>query len=149
MESPGQISAPLPGLAGALGVALLSLGVVCLLAYVALRFLRRRGVGRADGPIRIVARCPLEPRRSLYLVEVAGRRLLLGVGEGPMTTLADLGDRAPTGGDEAVVSAVAAPADLTPSPASPPAGAAVTEWQRRFGAVLSKVRGQRPGTGAP
>jgi len=171
MDSAGQISTPLPGLAGALGVALLSLGVVCVLAYAVLRFLARPGGGRADGPIRVLARCPLEPRRALYLVEVAGRRLLLGVGEGPMTTLADLGERAAPGAEEAVSVAVTALTDLTDgrvpdapahgttvtgpspaspaSPASPSVGAAATDWQRRFGAVLSRVRGQRPGAGAP
>jgi flagellar protein FliO/FliZ len=173
MDSAGQISTPLPGLAGALGVALLSLGVVCVLAYAVLRFLARRGGGRADGPIRVVARCPLEPRRSLYLVEVAGRRLLLGVGEGPMTTLADLGERAAPGAEESASVTVTTLTDLTdgrfpaapapapattvtgstsassPSPTSPSADAAATDWQRRFGAVLSRVRGQRPGAGAP
>jgi flagellar biogenesis protein FliO len=41
--------------------------------------------------MRVVARLPLEPRRSLYLVEVAGRYLLVGLGEnGAPTTLAEI-----------------------------------------------------------
>lgn len=87
MDSSGS----LPGLGGSLAVSLVSLGVVCLLAYVALKLLSRRGVGRANGPIKVVARCPLEPRRALYVVETAGRSFLIGVGDGPMTMLAELG----------------------------------------------------------
>jgi flagellar biogenesis protein FliO len=37
-----------------------------------------------------VARCPLEPRRSVYVVEAAGRCFLIGVGDGPMAVLAEL-----------------------------------------------------------
>jgi len=72
-------------------VSLVSLGVVCLLAYVALKLLSRRGLGRPNGPIKVLARCPLEPRRALYVVEAAGRSFLIGVGDGPMTMLAELG----------------------------------------------------------
>jgi len=87
MDSSGS----LPGLGGSLAVSLMSLGVVCLLAYVALKLLSRRGLGRPNGPIKVLARCPLEPRRALYVVETAGRSFLIGVGDGPMTMLAELG----------------------------------------------------------
>ena len=40
--------------------------------------------------MKVIARCPLEPRRSVYVVEAAGRSFLIGVGEGPMTVLAEL-----------------------------------------------------------
>ena len=73
--------------------ALLALAAVCLLAYVVLRFLSKRVYGTAAGGglMRVVARLPLEPRRSLYLVEVAGRYLLVGLGEnGAPTTLAEI-----------------------------------------------------------
>ena len=73
-----------------LALSLASLGVVCLVAWVALRLLAGRGVGRASGAIRVVARCPLEPRRSVYVVEAAGRCFLVGVGDGPMSLLAEL-----------------------------------------------------------
>jgi flagellar protein FliO/FliZ len=123
MDSSGS----LPGLGGSLAVSLVSLGVVCLLAYVALKFLSRRGVGRASGPIKVMARCPLEPRRALYVVEVAGRSFLIGVGDGPMTMLAELG-------------AAEVQAAL---PAPPPAA--------RFGDVLARVlgRGSRSDSEAP
>jgi flagellar biosynthetic protein FliO len=120
MESSGQ----LPGLGGSLAVSLVSLGVVCLIAFVSLRFLSRRGVGRGSGPIRILARCPLEPRRSLYLVEAAGRCFLVGVGDGPMTMLAEL--------------ASVDLASVTP---------VVPESGRRFSEVLGRVLGRRAGSG--
>jgi flagellar biosynthetic protein FliO len=67
----------------------LALVAVCALAALVLALLRRR-VGAGSRALRVVARLPLEPRRALYLVEAAGKFLLLGVGEGPMTTLAEL-----------------------------------------------------------
>jgi flagellar biosynthetic protein FliO len=84
-------SGSLPGFGGSLAISLLSLGVVCLIAWAALRFLGKRGVGRPNGPIKVLGRYPLEPRRSLYVIETAGRCFLIGVGDGPMTMLAELG----------------------------------------------------------
>ena len=66
----------------------LALVAVCALAVLVLRLLRRRSSG-ARG-LRVVARLALEPRRSMYVVEAAGKFLLVGVGDGPMTTLAEL-----------------------------------------------------------
>ena len=79
-----------PGLLGSLAVSFLSLGLVCVLAFVILRWLSRRGVGQGRGAMEIIARCPLEPRRSLVVVRVAGRCFLVGVGDGPMSMLAEL-----------------------------------------------------------
>jgi flagellar biosynthetic protein FliO len=120
MESAGQ----LPGLGGSLAVSLVSLGIVCLVAYVSLRFLGRRGLGRASGPIKVLARCPLEPRRALYLVETAGRCFLVGVGEGPMTMLAEVG--------------VADVKTTLPEP---------TASGKRFAEVLGRVLGRGAGPG--
>lgn len=126
MESSGHAPVPLPGFAGSLALSLISLGLVCLVAYLALRFLNRRGgLGRPRGPIRILARCPLEPRRSLYLVETAGRCFLVGVGDGPMTMLADLGALDLTGAGTA--------ADPMVQPIVP----------GRFSAALEKALGRR------
>jgi flagellar biogenesis protein FliO len=61
-----------------------------LVAWGALRLLAGRGLGKATGAVRVLARCPLEPRRSVYVIEAGGRCLLVGVGEGPMTVLAEL-----------------------------------------------------------
>jgi flagellar biosynthetic protein FliO len=86
----GGAPAELPSLGGSIALSFLSLGVVCLLAYVALKWLSRRGVGRSEGPLQVIARCPLEPRRSVYVVQAAGRCFLVGVGDGPMSLLAEL-----------------------------------------------------------
>jgi flagellar biogenesis protein FliO len=85
-------AADLPGLGGSIALSLVSLGVVCLVAWGLLRWLSRRGIGGTPlgGPIKVIARCPLEPRRSLYIVEAAGRHLLIGVGEGAPSALAEL-----------------------------------------------------------
>jgi flagellar biogenesis protein FliO len=84
-------TAALPTLGwGSLAMSFASLGLVCVLAYVALKWLSGRGVGRALGAVRVLARCPLEPRRSVYLIETAGRCFLVGVGDGPMALLAEV-----------------------------------------------------------
>src|SRR4051812_45668216 len=80
----------LPGLGGSLALSLISLGVVCAVAYGLLRWLSRKGLGGGTGPVRGLARCPLEPRRSAYLLEVGGRVFLVGAGDGAMSLLAEL-----------------------------------------------------------
>lgn len=72
----------------AFGSTVIALAGVIALAVVTLRLLPRRG--RERGLVRVVARVGLEPRRALYVIEAAGRYLLVGVGDGPMTTLAEL-----------------------------------------------------------
>jgi flagellar biogenesis protein FliO len=47
---------------------------------------RQRGAHVLD----IVARVPLEPRRSLYVVEVAGKTLLVGTSEMGLSVLSEL-----------------------------------------------------------
>jgi flagellar biosynthetic protein FliO len=87
----GDSAAQLPGIGWeSLALSFASLGVVCLVAWGILRLLAGRGVGRASGAIRVVARCPLEPRRSVFVIETAGRCFLVGVGDGPMALLAEL-----------------------------------------------------------
>jgi flagellar biosynthetic protein FliO len=73
-----------------LALSFVSLGVVCVVAWAALKLLAARGVGKGTGAVRVVARCPLEPRRSVYVIEAAGRCFLVGVGDGPMAVLAEL-----------------------------------------------------------
>jgi flagellar biosynthetic protein FliO len=86
-----DVGGQLPGLGwSSVALSFASLGVVCLVAWGALRLLAGRGVGKASGAVRVVARCPLEPRRSVYVVEAAGRCFLIGVGDGPMSVLAEL-----------------------------------------------------------
>jgi flagellar protein FliO/FliZ len=87
MDTP---AAELPGLGSSLALSFISLGLVCLLAYGLLRWLGRRGVGQGAGPIRVVGRCPLEPRRTLFLVETAGRCFLIGAAEGALSLIAEV-----------------------------------------------------------
>ena len=87
----GDAAAQMPGIGWeSLALSFASLGVVCVLAWGTLRLLAGRGIGKASGAIRVVARCPLEPRRSVYVIETAGRCFLVGVGDGPMALLAEL-----------------------------------------------------------
>jgi flagellar biosynthetic protein FliO len=87
MEAAGQVQ----GVGWeSLALSFVSLGAVCVVAWAALKLLAGRGVGKASGAIRVVARCPLEPRRSVYVIEAAGRCFLVGVGDGPMAMLAEV-----------------------------------------------------------
>jgi flagellar protein FliO/FliZ len=65
---------------------------VCVLAYVVVRVARRwLGAPRgAAGVLDVIARLPLEPRRSLYIVDVAGKALLVGTSEMGLTVLSEL-----------------------------------------------------------
>jgi flagellar biosynthetic protein FliO len=119
----GNPPAELPSLGGSLAVSMLALGLVCLLAWVALRWLSRRGVGTGMGPMRVVARLPLEPRRSVYLIEAAGRCFLVGAGEGPMSLLAEVDPKA---------------VPLPPRP-QPLLGSTL-----RFGDILARLRSGQP-----
>lgn len=73
--------------------SLLVLGIVCVVAFVAVRLLGRvLATGRTRGAhlLDVVARVPLEPRRSLYVVEVAGKTLLVGTSEMGLSVLSEL-----------------------------------------------------------
>jgi flagellar protein FliO/FliZ len=73
--------------------SLVVLGVVCVAAFVAVRvFGRLLASGRSRGAhlMDVVARVPLEPRRSLYVVEVAGKTLLVGTSEMGLSVLSEL-----------------------------------------------------------
>ncbi len=73
--------------------SLLVLGGVCVAAFVLVRLLGRfLATGRVRGAhlLDVVARVPLEPRRSLYVVEVAGKTLLVGTSEMGLSVLSEL-----------------------------------------------------------
>jgi flagellar protein FliO/FliZ len=73
--------------------SLIVLGVVCVAAFAAVRgFGRWFGAGRVRGAhlMTVVSRVPLEPRRSLYVVEVAGKTLLVGTSEMGLAVLTEL-----------------------------------------------------------
>jgi len=70
---------------------LLVLVFVCALAFVVIRLLpRQAGLGAAGSMLRIVDRLPLDQRRSLYVVKVAGRWLLVGSSEGGVQLISEL-----------------------------------------------------------
>ena len=71
---------------------LLALGAVCLLAYVVLRYGVKRlySAGRKGARMRVIEHLPLEPRRSVYLVQLGSRYLLLGTGEAGVRFLTDV-----------------------------------------------------------
>lgn len=73
--------------------SLLVLGGVCIAAFVVVRLVGRfLSTGRARGAhlLDVVARVPLEPRRSLYVVDVAGKMLLVGTSEMGLSVLTEL-----------------------------------------------------------
>jgi flagellar biogenesis protein FliO len=73
--------------------SLVVLGAVCVAAFVVVRLAGRLlATGRARGAhlLDVIARLPLEPRRSLYVVEVAGKTLLVGTSEMGLSVLTEL-----------------------------------------------------------
>ena len=69
--------------------------VALLLAIAALAVLvslvaRRAGLGRGLGPIELLARLPLEARRSVYVVRVVDRLLIIGASEAGLVKLGEL-----------------------------------------------------------
>ena len=67
---------------------LIGITVACAAALVLLR--RQARVRAETAGMRVVGRLALEPRRSIYLVDVGGRCFVVGVGDGPMTMLAEV-----------------------------------------------------------
>jgi flagellar biogenesis protein FliO len=69
-------------------IALLS--IIAVLAVLVTLGARRAGLGRVLGPVELLARLPLEPRRSVYLVRVVDRILILGASEAGLVKLGEL-----------------------------------------------------------
>lgn len=70
----------------------LSLVVVCVVAVLLLRALRRVTAGKT-GPghhLELLQRCPLSPRQTLWLVRAGSRVLVLGATDHRIDTLAEL-----------------------------------------------------------
>lgn len=69
------------------------LAAVVLLAYVAVRHWLPRVAGLRNlenGPIQILARTPLEPKKTLYLLKVGSEVLLVGTSENQLHFLKSL-----------------------------------------------------------
>jgi flagellar biogenesis protein FliO len=66
---------------------------VCIAAFVVVKVVGRvLATGRVRGAhlLDVIARVPLEPRRSLYVVAVAGKTLLVGTSEMGLSVLSEL-----------------------------------------------------------
>jgi flagellar biogenesis protein FliO len=73
--------------------SLIALAGVCVAAFIVVRLVGRLlATGRVRGAhlLDVVARLSLEPRRSLYVVEVAGKALLIGTSEMGLSVLTEL-----------------------------------------------------------
>ncbi len=80
-----------PSLAAALAQTLVTLAAVCALAWWVLRWAARRGVGRSPaGVVTVLDRVALDPRRTLFVVRVGGKVLLLGGGDGGLSVLTEI-----------------------------------------------------------
>jgi flagellar protein FliO/FliZ len=75
--------------AGYIVQTLVTLLAVCALAFVVLYGARRLGLGRPRGPISLVGLLPLDARRSIYLVKVAGQVIVVGSSEAGFTKLGE------------------------------------------------------------
>ena len=65
-------------------------GCIAVLAVYLVFIARRAGLGRAMGPVQLLARLPLEPRRCIYVVRVVDRVLVVGASEGGICELGQL-----------------------------------------------------------
>lgn len=69
----------------------LSLGIVCVVLYIAVRLLKRSGVtGKvlsSGGEIRLLATQLIAPQKYISLVEIGGEVLALGISEVQITLL--------------------------------------------------------------
>ncbi len=69
------------------------LAAVVLLAYVAVRYWLPRLTGLKNleaGPIKILARTPLEPKKTLYLLKIGSEVILVGTSEDQLHFLKSL-----------------------------------------------------------
>lgn len=70
----------------------LALAITCILAFVILKWGMRKLVNHTgqDAQMRVLARLPIEPRRSVIVVKVSGRTLVLGSSESGVELLTEL-----------------------------------------------------------
>lgn len=82
-----QASADAGELPGGYGIALLqtllALAAVCVLAWVVLRWAAQRGLGLgvSGARVKILERVPLDARRTLWLVKIGEKVLVIGAGD--------------------------------------------------------------------
>lgn len=68
----------------------ITLLAVCAIAFVVLYGARRLGIGRPRGPVELVGLLPLDARRAIYLVKVAGQVIVVGASEAGFTKLGEI-----------------------------------------------------------
>jgi len=90
-------TSPLKSLVG----LVLSLILIVILAIITIKFLGRRTQVRQVGSVQVLAVRQLAPNRFVEVVEIAGKKYLLGVGDG-VNLLADVTDDFPDGMEEPV-----------------------------------------------
>jgi flagellar biogenesis protein FliO len=64
--------------------------VLVVAAWMLVRWRQGRGFADATGTIKVRARLALDPKRHLYVIDVAGKTLLVGAGEGAVSLVSDL-----------------------------------------------------------
>ena len=69
---------------------LVTLLAVVALSVVLLSALRRAGVGKASGPLELLARLPLEGRRAVYLVRAGETVYVVAAGENGLAKLGEM-----------------------------------------------------------
>ena len=87
---------PVPGVAGglrALGGVVLVLGLVCVLAWLVRRGTLKLPGSRTRSAFAIESALPLGERRSLMVVAIEGRRLLIGLTPGQVSLVTELAAR--------------------------------------------------------
>lgn len=152
---PAAARAPLTTLpAGAAAPSLVSSGlkmaggllVVLALLLAGMTVLRRvRGTAFGGAmPIRVLASASVGGRQNIVVVEVEGRRLVVGVGPAGMELLADLAEGAPAAAD-ATGTGPAAPASTAPVRAVPAPGRGETRFARILKAAGRKAAPARRG----
>jgi flagellar biogenesis protein FliO len=80
----------MPSYATYLAETVLTLLLVCGAAFVVLLGAKRLGIGRANGPVSLLGQLPLDARRSVYLIKIAEKVLVVGASEGGMVKLGEL-----------------------------------------------------------
>ena len=90
---------------------LLTIGLVVALAYFTSRLLGEKFARRsANGPVRLLASLPLGANRGIYVVDIAGKVLVVGAADHSVTLLQEVTD--PAVGDALRAESPAGPADF-------------------------------------
>ena len=90
---------------------LLVLAGIVVLAYAALRYWLPKLSSlqyKASGPIQVIARMPLEPRKNLYVIKAGAEYLLIGTAENSVHMISAL-DAGAIAGFQTAAAAPAAP----------------------------------------